>query len=120
MRYAGDSNFKVTNGETGEIILEGFYDRAKLEAKDKYSVFLGGDYGHIKISDGEEKEKPSKEETGFRFRPVGHGIQNFNEILAAAEETGVEYVIVEQDDSYDTPSLETARLSRDYLKTLGI
>ena len=57
LRYAGDSDFKVTNGETGEIILEGFYDRAKLEAKDKYSVFLGGDYGHIKISDGEEKEK---------------------------------------------------------------
>lgn len=57
LRYAGDSDFKVTNGETGEIILDGFYDRGKLEEKDKYSVFLGGDYGHIKIAGGEKKER---------------------------------------------------------------
>ena len=57
LRYDGDEDFKVTNGDTGEVILEGFYDYEKLEAKDKYSVFLGGDYGHIKIGNGEKKEK---------------------------------------------------------------
>lgn len=57
LRYAGDEDFKITSPETGEVILEGFYDYSKLDTKDKYSVFLGGDYGHIKISNGEEKEK---------------------------------------------------------------
>ena len=57
LRYEGDESFTVTDADTGELILNGFYDQSKLETKDKYSVFLGGDYGHIKISDGTEKEK---------------------------------------------------------------
>ncbi len=57
LRYAGDEIFKITNPETGEVILEGFYDYSKLDTKDKYSVFLGGDYGHINISNGGEKER---------------------------------------------------------------
>ncbi len=55
----------------------------------------------------------------FAFRPVGKGIQNFPEILAASVDAGAEYVIVEQDDWNGQPSLEAARDSRDYLRTLG-
>jgi len=71
-------------------------------------------------STGNEQKKPSKEETGFEFRPLGRGIQNFSEILNAAKEAGTQYVIVEQDDSYDADSIENAKLSREYLKTLGL
>ena len=54
-RYDGDTDFKVTDADSGEVYLEGLYDKSKLEIKDKYSLFLGGDYGHVKISDGSEK-----------------------------------------------------------------
>ena len=69
--------------------------------------------------DGKESEKPSKEETGFKFAPCGTGRQNFAEILEAAEKAGAEYVIVEQDDTYDVPCLDAVKQSREYLKTLG-
>lgn len=63
----------------------------------------------------------SKEDKGFEFRPVGYGIQNFEEILKACEECGTETVIVEQDQPNDLAELEVARLSREYLKkTFGI
>lgn len=67
---------------------------------------------------GIETEK--KEETGkFEFRPVGSGMQDFPPILEAAVESGAYWVVVEQDQSYDTPSIEAIKQSRDYLKSLG-
>lgn len=54
----------------------------------------------------------------FKFRPVGYGVQDFPSILEASEKAGAEWVIVEQDNSYDTPSLEAAKMSRDYLKSI--
>lgn len=62
----------------------------------------------------------SKEDNGFAFRPLGMGMQNFPEILEAASLCGIEYVIVEQDESKDMPALEAAKISRDYLKSLGL
>ena len=41
-RYPGDGEFTVTYGDT---VQKGFYDFSKLETKDKYSVFLGGNHG---------------------------------------------------------------------------
>jgi sugar phosphate isomerase/epimerase len=61
----------------------------------------------------------SQEERGFRYVPIGQGRQNIPEILDAADKAGIEYVIVEQDSSYETPCLEAAKMSRDYLKSLG-
>ena len=55
----------------------------------------------------------------FEFRPVGSGKQDFPAILAAVVESGAKYVIVEQDNTYDIPCLEAAKMSREYLKTLG-
>ena len=54
----------------------------------------------------------------FKFRPVGYGVQDFPSILEASEKAGAEWVIVEQDNSYDTPSLDAAKMSRDYLKSI--
>ena len=66
--------------------------------------------------------KTSREDNEFEFRPLGQGRQNFEAILAACEECGTEYVIVEQDKVYgNMTELEAAKLSRDYLKnTFGI
>lgn len=69
---------------------------------------------------GKASEPVSKEDNGFRFVPVGQGLQDFPAILAAAEDVGIDYVIVEQDLSYEQSSLEAARQSREYLRTLGL
>ena len=55
----------------------------------------------------------------FEFRPVGYGVQNFPEILAASSDAGAQWVIVEQDQSPTRPPLEAARMSRDYLRSIG-
>ncbi|MBR5527843.1 MAG: sugar phosphate isomerase/epimerase [Clostridia bacterium] len=68
---------------------------------------------------GIKTEKKEEVKNTFRFRPVGHGKQDFPSILAAAVEAGAEWVVVEQDQWYDTPALECAKMSREYLKTLG-
>ena len=47
-------------------------------------------------------------------------IEEIKQILAAAEDAGIEYVIVEQDESADRDPLDAAKMSREYLKTLGV
>jgi sugar phosphate isomerase/epimerase len=65
-----------------------------------------------------EETKP-KRPGGFEFRPVGHGLQNFPAILAAAEAAGAEWVVVEQDKpSMDLTSMECAKASIEYLKSI--
>ena len=70
--------------------------------------------------DGKEEKKADRGESGFEFRPVGHGIQDIPAIIDAAEKAGAEILIVEQDMSVDRPPLEAAKMSRDYLKSLGL
>lgn len=54
-RYDGDTEFSVYNEETGTET-KGFYDLSKLSEKDKYLVFLGGNYSRIQIRKvGEER-----------------------------------------------------------------
>lgn len=55
----------------------------------------------------------------FEFRPVGYGKQDFPAILAASEEAGAVWVVVEQDSpSLEKTSLECAKMSIDYLKSI--
>ncbi len=65
---------------------------------------------------GNDEKPPTREDNGFRFKPIGEGIANYNSILAACEECGVEYVVVEQDMCYDEDSLDCAKRSRMFLK----
>lgn len=68
---------------------------------------------------GIEKKAP-KRPSNFEFRPVGSGVQNFPEILKAAEESGATWVVVEQDNpSMGLTPMECITKSREYLKTLG-
>lgn len=77
-------------------------------------------YALIDNSGKENAPKKTQEENEFKFKHIGGGLQNFKEILASAEKAGAEYVIVEQDQWYDEDSLELAKKSREYLKSLGI
>lgn len=113
VHYAGVNPAEYVRKYSGRIKV--------LHLKDFVCKKLGGGPVYALIDeDGNEIKNASKEDNGFKFTPVGSGIQNWNEILTAADEAGVEYVIVEQDDSYETCSLEAAKMSRDYLKSLGL
>jgi sugar phosphate isomerase/epimerase len=68
---------------------------------------------------GEKREKRKEAMSGFQFKPVGSGVQDFPSVLQAATEIGTKWVIVEYDQSPEHPPLETARISREYLKSLG-
>lgn len=61
----------------------------------------------------------SEKHEAFELRPVGYGKQDFKEIIAAAEEIGSKWLIVEQDQaSMGKSSLECAQMSIDWLKNL--
>ncbi|MCL2034850.1 MAG: sugar phosphate isomerase/epimerase [Oscillospiraceae bacterium] len=65
-------------------------------------------------------ESDNKEKAvGFEFRPLGHGQQNIPSILAAANDAGAKWLVVEQDQSSmgKTP-MECAEMSIQYLKSL--
>ncbi|HBP38785.1 MAG TPA: hypothetical protein DD640_08615 [Clostridiales bacterium] len=62
---------------------------------------------------------PRSGREGFEFRPLGHGMQNFPAILEAVQQTCAQWVVVEQDSSVGRPTLEAARMSREYLHRLG-
>ncbi|MBE6689072.1 MAG: sugar phosphate isomerase/epimerase [Ruminococcaceae bacterium] len=70
-------------------------------------------------ADGNEIKNDSNAGRDFEFRPVGSGIQDVKAIMEASEKAGAEYVIVEQDNWYDDDSLECAKKSREYLKSIG-
>ena len=55
---------------------------------------------------------------GFQFRPIGYGIQDIPSILKASEESGAQWIIVEQDSSPDRPPMEAASMSIAYLRSL--
>lgn len=69
-------------------------------------------YALIGIDEGEKKVSQT-----FEFRMVGGGVQDFDAILQAAEESGAEWVVVEQDNpDGGKSSLTCAEMSIAYLK----
>jgi len=54
---------------------------------------------------GIQDDKKDAEEEAFGFRPVGKGMQDIPAILAASEDAGAEWVVVEQDRPALGPSI---------------
>ena len=68
---------------------------------------------------GIDKAAP-KRPGNFEFRPVGSGVNDFPAILAAAEDAGAQWVVVEQDKAtMGLTPMESITKSREYLRTLG-
>jgi sugar phosphate isomerase/epimerase len=73
-------------------------------------------YALIGIEEEEKEEEPST----FEFRPVGHGMQNMPEILAACTDAGASWVVVEQDEpSMGLSRMDSIKASREYLASQG-
>ena len=69
---------------------------------------------------GIEDEGDTAEEDAFSFAPVGSGCQDMPAILEASVAAGAQWVVVEQDRPAkgQTP-VQSAEISREYLKSLG-
>ena len=61
----------------------------------------------------------NKETDGFEFRPIGYGRQDIKALFEAMEDTNIKYVIVEQDAHPTNTPLEDAKISIDYIRSLG-
>ncbi len=102
-------------GEDPAKYLKKYTGRAPLVHLKDFSGHRGrGMYGLIG-----SKESGEKQDSDFRFQPIGSGVQDIMAILNASQEAGAEWVVVEQDSSPDMPTLEAARVSRNYLRSLG-
>lgn len=113
VHYAGQNPVEYIKKYNGKMEV--------LHLKDFVCEKLGGGPVYALIDeDGNEMKPEDKSDAGFKFKPVGSGIQDWKSILEAAEEAGIEYVIVEQDQSYEQDPLDAAKTSRDYLKSFGI
>ena len=112
-----DTCWVNVGGEDPADYLRKYAGRAEiLHLKDFVGSKSENMYALIGIDEDEKKETGGK----FEFRPVGSGVQNFPAILAAAEESGVEWVVVEQDmPSMDKTPMECAEMSINYLKSLS-
>lgn len=66
------------------------------------------------------KSTAPKRPSDFEFRPVGSGMQDIPAILKASEESGAEWVVVEQDSpSMGLTPMECIEKSINYLKSIG-
>ena len=112
-----DTCWVNVGGENPADYLRKYAGRAEiLHLKDFVGAKSENMYALIGIDEDEKKETGGK----FEFRPVGSGVQNFPAILAAAEESGVEWVVVEQDmPSMDKTPMECVEMSINYLKSLS-
>ena len=55
-----------------------------------------------------------------RMAPVGHGVMDFEKIIAHLEKAGAKYLLVEQDHCYGEDPFDCLKKSYDYLKSLGL
>lgn len=83
---------------------------------------------HLKDYVGEKSENmyeligidsSGEKAAAFEFRAVGLGVQDFPAIIQAAIDAGTKWVVVEQDAHYENTALEDAKISREYLTTIG-
>lgn len=91
-----------------------------VHLKDFYCKTLSGGPVYALIDASGKELGGSKADRGFEFRPLGMGLQNMPEILAACEASGCDYLIVEQDSSKDRAPMEAIAISRAYLASLGV
>ena len=76
-RYPGDDTLITEIVDTGEK-LDGLYDRDYLAVKDKYSAFIGGNNGHVRIYPADGSPLESERETLVLIKDsFGHSLAPF-------------------------------------------
>ena len=112
VHYAGCDPIEYIKkyGDVEEVLHLKDFECTKLAAGPVYDLI---------DNEGKTGTGNDKVDNGFEFRPIGSGRQDVPAIMKAAEDTKIEYVIVEQDGHPQNTSLEDAKISIDYLKSIG-
>ncbi len=112
VKYAGQDPAEYIRKYTGRVSIVHLKDFTckSLNAGPAYSLI---------DENGKEVKGVSREENEFMFKALGTGMQDFKAILEACEASGTEYIIYEQDQAPERPAIESAKLSREFLKSLG-
>lgn len=96
------------SGRTPVVHLKDFVMKGKEKPKKLYAL--------IGIDDNEEQAS----EDDFSFKPVGYGVQDIPAIIKASEDSGAEWLIVEQDNpDKGNTELSAVKKSIDYLRGLS-
>ncbi len=106
----------VATGEAPEFIKK-YTDRIPVVHLKDY--IKKGEVKNMYKLIGIETEESDGDTGYFGFRPVGFGQMIWEPVLEASVEANANWVVVEQDEHYETDPLECARRSREYLKILG-
>jgi sugar phosphate isomerase/epimerase len=86
----------------------------------KYLQQYPGRFPLLHIKDLKSGYKPTTGDfKGNPFSEVGNGVVNWKRIFVAASDAGLKHYYVEQ-DMWDRPSLESARMSVEYLQKLEV
>ena len=110
-----DTCWVRVGGEEPAAYVRKFSGRAPVVHLKDYA---GGKSDHMYELIGIESEAAT-EESPFEFRPVGLGVQNIPAIIAAAEDAGTEWLVVEQDQpSMGLDPLQCAERAIGYLRSL--
>lgn len=102
-------------GEKPEEYIRKYADREEiLHLKDYVGDKSQNMYELIGIDEGKKKN-----DGPFEFRPIGYGLLDVPNVIKAARECGIEWLIVEQDrPSMGKTPLECAKMSFEYLKNI--
>ena len=93
-----------------------------IKVKEDYAKYIRKYAGRVEILHLKDGITEVLEDgtTKLTTVPVGMGELDVQAVLDACEEAGTEYIIVEQTPRPGTDPLEEVKLSREYLKTLGL
>ena len=115
---AYDEILRSTDEDLVKMEMDCFW--ATFAGRDPVHYFQGnpGRFALLHIKDLKPGYKPTTGDfKGNPFTEVGKGIVNWKRIFDAAPSAGVKHYYVEQ-DMWDGPSLDSARISAEYLKRL--
>lgn len=121
-----DFEFKKT--EQGEYVLDALYqaftkEQLQVELDTCWVKVAGEDpAGYMKKYEGRLPVvhlKDYNSTSPMVFSAVGSGVQDMPSILEQSIKGGSQWVVVEQDSHTQNTAMEDARISREYLKTLG-
>lgn len=117
VQYAGKNPYEYIKkyGERQEILHLKDFECENLPQGNLFET----DMEIIYSTDPERRYRRDMKADGFVFKPVGYGRQDVAKILKTAEDTNIKYIIVEQDLHPERGSLEDAKLSIDYIRSLG-
>ena len=106
VKVGGEDPASYVRKYSGRVTILHLKDFVGQKARNMYNL--------IGLDEHEQKKADAQE---FEFRPVGMGVQDFPGILAAAEECGTEWIVVEQDrPSLGLDPMGCARASITYLR----